>query len=153
MFSKCLPFWFCPARSTRIFLPPMFYNHDNIKFNLKNSSNALSNSMLTGTHNIIYLTFTLDLTSSFNPKASISDCLSSNSTYPNPLSLPWSVGSLTLTTYNQDIKIYKLIVHIQMHHKILFFMLGSQGFINLITFHGVYSPCDVYKLMVYKFVF
>lgn len=40
-----------------------------------------------------------------------------------------------------------------MHHKILFFMLGSQGFINLITFHGVYNPCDVYKLMVYKFVF
>lgn len=114
--------------------------------------------MLIDTHNIIYLTFTLDLTSSFNPKASISDCLSSNSTYPNPLSLPWSVGSLTLTTYNQDIKIYKLIVHIQMHHKILFFMLGSQDFdskvfINLITFHGVYNPCVVYKLMVYKFVF
>lgn len=45
-----------------------------------------------------------------------------------------------------------------MHHKILFFMLGSQDFdskvfINLITFHGVYNPCDVYKLMVYKFVF
>lgn len=78
--------------------------------------------MLTGTHNTIKLTFTSsDFTSSFKPKASISDCLSSNSTYPNPLSLPWSVGSLTLTTYNQDIKIYKLIVHIQIHHKISFF--------------------------------
>lgn len=93
-----------------------------ILFNLKNSGNIFHNSMLTGTHNTIKLTFTSsDFTSSFKPKASISDCLSSNSTYPNPLSLPWSVGSLTLTTYNQDIKIYKLIVHIQIHHKISFF--------------------------------